>query len=679
MKKIKPFLLPGLLGFYVVFSISMIFVAKQMGDAGVPDSANPVIIASWLLLISQLCLASVWAGFGPEPWLQRIPLCTLCGLLSLLAFEQTCYLMFGHTSHHYRSPYDQMYVVLLSFPVLVVCLCCVRAIPWLSWQLVRYARQPSQQQIKNQHNSRGRIFLLITAAVGILFAADWMVIPGGCYRFITRPNEYLDGLDFSLNTGATGPALLLAIGMFLGIVVALSRFADWLFYRRYWTLPLFGVILLSWLLWCTMHFETLKLYPVFMVLFLITILATGAILPLLLLGMTGYRLQSCKRPSTDDQYTENTRNETSQNRVAIRSRLDGIVIVGSFAFMIVVVPTGFMSDLIATTRVDRVHHTIKRLSKGRVTTYGHNDGYRVSAELVNGDFVDDDLSVLTQLDELYHLKILNSNITDAGLVHLEGLTNLESLTIGSSKITDAGLAHIKGLKNLSRLTLYCNQVSDAGLEHLKGLNLWVFELDSDQINGSGLKELRGSKNLHMVKMSGKNLTDQVFENLSHFADLRTIYLDSPELQGDGLEELRHLRNLTTLKIGVFSNEGTSNLNPDYAEHLQHLSLLEDLELPNTFLNDNSLKHIGELQKMKSLNLRNSHISDAGLVHLEGLANLAYLSLSGTEVTDVGLVHLKGLTNLEVLDLTGTKVSDAAVTELENTLPTTIYHSNGPGE
>ena len=78
MEKIKPYLLPGLLGFYVLFSVSMILVGKQVEDAVSPNTANPVFMACLLGLVSQLVLVSVWAGFGPEPWLQRSPLCT-CG------------------------------------------------------------------------------------------------------------------------------------------------------------------------------------------------------------------------------------------------------------------------------------------------------------------------------------------------------------------------------------------------------------------------------------------------------------------------------------------------------------------------------------------------------------------------------------------------------------------------
>ena len=169
MKKIKPYLLPGLVGFYVLFSVSMILVGKQVENAGSPNTANPVFMVCLLGLISQLVLVSVWAGFGPEPWLQRLPLCTLCGLLSLLAFEQTFYLMFGHTSYHYGGS-DPIVLVLLGCPFLVAWLCCLRALPWFSWQIVRQPQPALPHHPRNSSTSRGRTLLLTATACGILFA-----------------------------------------------------------------------------------------------------------------------------------------------------------------------------------------------------------------------------------------------------------------------------------------------------------------------------------------------------------------------------------------------------------------------------------------------------------------------------------------------------------------------------
>jgi len=73
MQKLKSYLIPGLLGFCVLFLVSMIFLGKQVEDAGLPHAANPVFMACLLGLVSQLVLVSVWAGFGlgsltPSGW-----------------------------------------------------------------------------------------------------------------------------------------------------------------------------------------------------------------------------------------------------------------------------------------------------------------------------------------------------------------------------------------------------------------------------------------------------------------------------------------------------------------------------------------------------------------------------------------------------------------------------------
>ena len=81
---------------------------------------------------------------------------------------------------------------------------------------------------------------------------------------------------------------------------------------------------------------------------------------MLLLGLAGYHLQSRKRPRADNLDTENTEKKSRQDLAKSRSPLD--TIVGSLAFMLVVVPTGFMRDLVVDTRVDRVHHILERLT-----------------------------------------------------------------------------------------------------------------------------------------------------------------------------------------------------------------------------------------------------------------------------------------------------------------------------
>ena len=501
MKKIKPYLLPGLVGFYVLFSVSMILVGKQVENDGSPNTANPVFMVCLLGLISQLVLVSVWAGFGPEPWLQRLPLCTLCGLLSLLAFEQTFYLMFGHTSYHYGGS-DPIVLVLLGCPFLVAWLCCLRAIPWFSWQIVRQPQPALPHHPRNSSTSRGRTILLTATACGILFAADWAVIPGGFVRLIFHPHEYFSSVDrlikllpfegpmlFFLEMAGVG--LLAAVGLILLTSVTLSRFADWLLYRRYWTLPLVSTCLLSWLLWCSVDFPSLRFYPQYHVKVLLktSTFVMAGILPMLLLGLAGYRLQSRKRPRADNLDAENTEKTSRQDLAKSRSPLDTIVIVGSLAFMLVVVPTGFMRDLVVDTRVDRVHHILERLSQGRPLVY--EKGHPVSVVLGNEDFTDNDMEVLTKLDRLKRLTILESQITDAGLVHLEGLANLESLVVGSTKVTDAGLAYLKGLKNLTRLELYCDQVSDAGLVHLKGLtNLERLDITGTKVSNAAVADLK---------------------------------------------------------------------------------------------------------------------------------------------------------------------------------------------
>jgi len=59
------------------------------------------------------------------------------------------------------------------------------------------------------------------------------------------------------------------------------------------------------------------------------------------------------------------------------------------------------------------------------------------------DFSDEDLLKLTQLQNLYSIKLNGTRITDDGLFHLEKLTKLEYLSVSETQVTPAGVAKLK--------------------------------------------------------------------------------------------------------------------------------------------------------------------------------------------------------------------------------------------
>jgi len=91
----------------------------------------------------------------------------------------------------------------------------------------------------------------------------------------------------------------------------------------------------------------------------------------------------------------------------------------------------------------------------------------VELNLAGMKFAPEDLANIAGLKNLTTLNLSTTNITDDGLAAVENLEKLSSLNLFSTGITDAGLGHLSRLKNLRRLYLAETKVSDAGVETLK--------------------------------------------------------------------------------------------------------------------------------------------------------------------------------------------------------------------
>jgi internalin A len=105
-------------------------------------------------------------------------------------------------------------------------------------------------------------------------------------------------------------------------------------------------------------------------------------------------------------------------------------------------------------------------------------------------------------------------------------------------------------------------------------------------------------------------------------------------------------------------------------HLKDLKHVKVLYLGYvTDTTDAGLKHLESVTSLEKLALPETKITDAGLASLGKLTNLKSLALPFCKgVTDKGLAHLKGLKKLEQLNVSGTKVTKKGVAELRKALP-----------
>jgi Leucine Rich repeat len=165
-----------------------------------------------------------------------------------------------------------------------------------------------------------------------------------------------------------------------------------------------------------------------------------------------------------------------------------------------------------------------------------------------------------------------------------------------------------------------------------------------------------------ANLTGSSMTDAELSHLEGLTDLQLLYLPDTKVGDAGLAHLKGMSRLTMLilwktKVG---DAGLSNL--------AGLTRLRTLDLSDTEVTDAGLAHLEGLAGLEGLSLAGTHITDAGLIHLEGLTRLSVLVLDGTDVGDKGLEHLKGLKGLKILQVRRTRVSDAGLAEFRKIFP-----------
>ena len=240
-------------------------------------------------------------------------------------------------------------------------------------------------------------------------------------------------------------------------------------------------------------------------------------------------------------------------------------------------------------------------------------------------FLPSELSDLTNLKEL-HL-VGNSITTD--LSALSGLSNLTHLKLDYSTITD--ISPLSSLTNLRHLSLSDTHIRD-------------------------LSPLSGLTKLTHLRLIGTNTMD--VSPLSSLTNLTTLVLSH-----NGIEDVSPLSNLTSLtELNFWENriEDISTLSglTDLTvlglglNNVSDISALSSLtNLTELWLNDNNIADISPLTGLTNLThlqLQFNNITD--ISPLSALTNMRALNLASNSITDIS--PLSALTNLQDLDLRG---------------------------
>ena len=462
MQKLRPYIMPGLLLFHLMLLCVMIFTTREVHEFSL---VHATVLA---MVFSSLFLTALWAGLGSEPWTLRIP---GCGALAAL-YWVGCRVLLERMMPKQEA--ELLVLPLVAWVVLVGLLLCLRVIPFLKWRIVLMP-SPSGAADSRPTYSLTRGILIVVATWGGVF-------------LLSKDSHHWVGLASALETWVfqaviTG-AVLIPVTM-ICVSLTLTRLADWMFYRRRWTLPFLVAVVLGAAGNAVASGRASDSFPFFLALILVTA-------ALLLMGMSGYRLAPRSKPlegASGDLSGLNSNSAEASPVGGLPPDLRGAHVAALAALLVLfcaLVPTGVLG-----------HHKIRMISGGGYDTNDAGEITRLNLEdtpITNAQLVH-----LEGLTNLAYLGLSRTRITDAGLMHLEGLTNLTKLTLGNTPITDAGLVHLKGLTNLQTLSLYGTQITDAGLVHLEGLtNLQKLFLDGTHVTDAGLEHLKGLTKLERL-------------------------------------------------------------------------------------------------------------------------------------------------------------------------------------
>ena len=329
---------------------------------------------------------------------------------------------------------------------------------------------------------------------------------------------------------------------------------------------------------------------------------------------------------------------------------------------------GHVQDVTLETRnTDAVMNQVEKLDKLRVIRIS-SAGIPITSVARAGleSLPNVGLSRFKGLFEMVTAGLNPPQFNGANFKYLRNMTRLETLQLpGNIDVTDADLeAHLSRLTALLRLELHDPSITDAGLVALKDMTRLNFlALPGSQISGAGLTNLRAMKGLKFLNLSVTHVDD--LAPIRHLTLLANLHLSYTPIDDKGLAPIVDLIGLDVLRL-----DGTSVTGASYA-YLKHLSKLDDLSLQNTKVGDEGSAALAELKALIRLDLDDTRITDVTLAHLAGLPKLRNLSLARTDITDRGLDMLIQCKALRRVNVRGTKISRDGLKSFQTALPRVI--------
>lgn len=289
-------------------------------------------------------------------------------------------------------------------------------------------------------------------------------------------------------------------------------------------------------------------------------------------------------------------------------------------------------------------------------------------DLKKTDFTATAYETLSQHKTLRKIRAPQTKFDNDCLKAIAGMKQLVALDLTDCNlVTSAGCASLAGLANLEMLKLYGRDITDEALEHISKLQkLKVLGLAQSAVSKEGLDKLANHPTLKELDLYGcQAVNNAAIEKVGTIANLEILVLRETAVKNDGMQHLVGLKKLKELDL----SESNIGIGKNF-EAITQIQSLVDFNVWSTSFTDADMPAVGQLKNLKKLNLDKTEITDMGLANIKELENLEYIHLGNSMyITDAGLAELHGLKKLKTVIVTFVGgVTDDGVAALQAAIP-----------
>jgi hypothetical protein len=167
--------------------------------------------------------------------------------------------------------------------------------------------------------------------------------------------------------------------------------------------------------------------------------------------------------------------------------------------------------------------------------------------------------------------------------------------------------------------------------------LKYFDCSTTPLSDRELKYLVFSPELTGIHVTGKDITDRVFEYFKDFKDIESITMYNTSVTG---KNFNLINSFVKLIIVDFKGSPITDEGCRYLSEIELENPINEADFSSTKITDEGLKYLSKIKFNGELRFKNTKITDAGLKYLANQTELWELYLNNTLVTEKGIKWLE---------------------------------------